>query len=236
MHRVRPEEIARDEGDHAGRAAPVPAHVDDQGVGVGQEIERRRGGGPDPLRLESEAPQLEVTHVTREPLDLLEPEVDLASERPRARSRFRGGAPMLRDRGQRLVAVPDAEMPIFAHQLEVGSQGVRERLSARDPLVLVAPHPLPDGALHRDRRIWEHVGFDESGEYAVDHLTAHRRIDFHVGLIRALREARRDGDRDPGNRENDDSTHGPPRAVVSKSDPMALGKDARGAWRVARSS
>ena len=88
VHGLGAEEIAADQGDHAGRTAAVLADVDDQGVGVGQQVHRGRGrlaadlGGHEP-------PQVEIADVPLEPLDLLEPEV-------RRSARARASAPASR--------------------------------------------------------------------------------------------------------------------------------------------
>ncbi len=75
MDGLRPEEVGADERDHAGVAAAVLAQVDDDGVGVGEEVEDGGDRLGAALGVE-EAAELDVADVARQALDLLEAVVD----------------------------------------------------------------------------------------------------------------------------------------------------------------
>ncbi len=78
--RIGRHEVAAHRSHHVGIATAVPAHVDDEGVGAGQEIHRRRERRVGLRGGEAEAPDLEVAHVARQPLHPLEAVVHPASE------------------------------------------------------------------------------------------------------------------------------------------------------------
>ena len=70
------EEVGADERDHRRVAAAVLAQVDDERVGVGEEVEDRRRRSRRPTSGVEEAAELDVADVARQPLDLLEAVVD----------------------------------------------------------------------------------------------------------------------------------------------------------------
>src|ERR1035438_9422445 len=144
MHRLRREKITADQRHGSWIAAAVLAQIDDDRLGIGQKIHRRRSRVSRECRRHKSV-QLQVADVPRHSLDSFEPEVDARAESPFLFHLFWRWFPIRLFRRYHLGRIHYAQMLVVANRPQVVSKRLSKLAGAGDGVVVLALLALADG-------------------------------------------------------------------------------------------
>ncbi len=175
------EEVAEQQPDHPGVPAAVVAQIDDDGVRVRQELQRRDGGGTRRGRI-IEAVEPQIPDVPVQDLHLLEHEVGVLQVLQPCIT-APGFLLWIRSDGtrRRLRSVLQPDVTVTGDGLEVVGDRLNEEADVGEPVPRSALAVLSQGGYHAVRDLRKHIGVLETGRDPVDDGRTFRGADRAVG-------------------------------------------------------